>query len=93
MHGYSNAIAAMRPFFLGHGPVFRKGYEHTSIKNVDIVPLICEILGIPEPPTNGSLSRVEEMIDPNVLSRNSSGTSLTHSLRMLTIAVILKIIY
>ncbi len=61
----------MRPIFLAHGPAFRRGFEYPPIKNVDIVPLISKILGIPDVLTNGSLDRVFDMIDPSILSNSA----------------------
>lgn len=53
--------------FIGHGPAFRKGVELEPIKSVDIVPLISAILNIPDVPSNGSLTRVIDMIKPSFL--------------------------
>lgn len=57
----------MKPFFIAHGPMFKQGLEHPPIRNVDLVPLMSKILGIPEAPTNGTLTNVEEMIEPSSL--------------------------
>lgn len=56
---------SMRAYFTAHGPAFKKNFEHGPIRNIDIVPLISTILGIPEGPNNGSLARVINMIDPS----------------------------
>ncbi|KAI4884608.1 hypothetical protein NFI96_034574 [Prochilodus magdalenae] len=57
-HGYDNALRSMHPFLAAHGPAFRKGYRMNSINSVDLYPLMCHILGIPEMPNNGSFSHV-----------------------------------
>lgn len=57
-HGYDNSLRSMQPFLAAQGPAFRKGYSMNSINNVDLYPLMCHLLGIPEMPNNGSFSNV-----------------------------------
>ncbi|XP_055957013.1 ectonucleotide pyrophosphatase/phosphodiesterase family member 5 [Patella vulgata] len=61
-HGYNNQFMSMKPIFLAHGPNFKSNYRQESIKNVDIYPLICELLGVVASPNNGSLSNTEDML-------------------------------
>lgn len=63
-HGYSNRIPSMYPFFIARGPSFREGYLSEPFRNVDIYPLICDILGIQPAPNNGSLMRVQHLLKP-----------------------------
>ncbi|KAB5562166.1 hypothetical protein PHYPO_G00014870 [Pangasianodon hypophthalmus] len=57
-HGYDNSLRSMHPFLAAQGPDFRKGYRMNTINSVDLYPLMCNLLGIPEMPNNGSFSNV-----------------------------------
>ncbi|KAK2843526.1 hypothetical protein Q7C36_011741 [Tachysurus vachellii] len=57
-HGYDNSLPSMQPFLAAQGPDFRKGYRMNSINSVDLYPLMCNLLGIPEMPNNGSFSNI-----------------------------------
>lgn len=57
-HGYDNSLPSMHPFLAAQGPDFRKGYRINTINSVDLYPLMCNLLGIPEMPNNGSFSNV-----------------------------------
>nr|KAG5701616.1 hypothetical protein BaRGS_019305 [Batillaria attramentaria] len=65
-HGYSNQLMSMHPIFFARGPNFRKGKKLTSINQVDIYPLICELLGIQAAPSNGSLDNTKEFLIESV---------------------------
>lgn len=45
-HGYNNSLMDMHPFFIAHGPAFRKNYTSKPFSNVDIYGLICHILDV-----------------------------------------------
>ncbi|XP_063403292.1 ectonucleotide pyrophosphatase/phosphodiesterase family member 5-like [Mytilus trossulus] len=61
-HGYNNSFKDMHPFFIARGPSFKKGFSIDTFNNVDIYPLMCEILGINPAPNNGSLENVESLL-------------------------------
>ncbi|XP_062581552.1 ectonucleotide pyrophosphatase/phosphodiesterase family member 5-like [Saccostrea cucullata] len=61
-HGYDNALMSMKPIFLAVGPNIRQNYQVPVFKNVDIYPLVCELLQIQPAPNNGSLVRVKSLI-------------------------------
>lgn len=52
----------MHPFLAAQGPAFRKGYRMNTINSVDLYPLMCNLLGIPEVPNNGSFTNVRCML-------------------------------
>ena len=55
----------MWPFFMARGPAFKKGYQHPGVvEQVDIYPLICELLQIRCEPHDGDLRRVQELLAP-----------------------------
>ncbi|XP_048760552.2 ectonucleotide pyrophosphatase/phosphodiesterase family member 5-like isoform X2 [Ostrea edulis] len=64
-HGYDNALLSMKPIFYAMGPNIRQNYQASVFKNVDIYPLVCELLQIPPAPNNGSLLRVQSFIVAN----------------------------
>lgn len=61
-HGYDNTLRSMQPVFLARGPAFRQQYVKTSMRSVDLYPLMCHILSIPALPNNGSLSNVKDLL-------------------------------
>ncbi|MCF8391208.1 MAG: ectonucleotide pyrophosphatase/phosphodiesterase [Bacteroidales bacterium] len=63
-HGYDPGNSDMHAIFYAIGPNFKKNYKQESFKNIDLYPLICELLDIVPEAVDGSLSRVSGMIDP-----------------------------
>ncbi len=61
-HGYDNRNIDMHAIFYAYGPAFKIGYKHASINNIDIYPLICEILGIKPVDVDGELENTIEML-------------------------------
>jgi len=77
VHGYDSRFPSMHAFFVARGPNFKKGYVSPSpISNLDLVPLISEIIGIPPPPNNGSLENISHLLNTDIeTSEPTSGTS------------------
>ena len=46
-HGYDNDAADMRALFIANGPAFATGRRIATFDNVDIAPLIRDLLGLP----------------------------------------------
>jgi len=46
IHGYDSKYEEMHGIFYANGPAFKNGYETAPFKNIDIYPLMCEILGL-----------------------------------------------
>lgn len=61
-HGYNNSISSMHPFFIAHGPDFKKGYLSQPFRNIDIYPLACHLLGIKQRANNGSMENVRDLL-------------------------------
>lgn len=61
-HGYDNALLSMKPIFYAMGPNIRRNYQVPVFRNVDIYPLICELLQIRPAANNGSLLRVQNFV-------------------------------
>ncbi|XP_041369889.1 bis(5'-adenosyl)-triphosphatase enpp4-like [Gigantopelta aegis] len=64
-HGWDNSLMSMKPIFVASGPNFKKNTRFGPIRNVDIYPLMCELMGIPPGPTNGSLDSVIDFLVPS----------------------------
>ncbi|MBI9055038.1 MAG: alkaline phosphatase family protein [Bacteroidales bacterium] len=62
-HGYDNRNKDMHAIFYAYGPSFKKNYQHHSINNIDLYPLICEILNLKPQKVDGKLENVIEMIE------------------------------
>ena len=68
-HGYSPKELDMMVIFRAAGPDFKKGYEapftpgeQSAFHNVDIYPLLCELLGIEPAPVDGKLERIRKIL-------------------------------
>lgn len=61
-HGYNNTLRSMQPIFVARGPAFRQHYIKTSMRSIDLYPLMCSILAIPPLPNNGSLSNIQDLL-------------------------------
>lgn len=61
-HGYDNTLRSMQPVFVARGPAFRQHCVKTSMRSVDLYPLMCHILSIHPLPNNGSLSNVKDLL-------------------------------
>lgn len=61
-HGYDNTLRSMQPVFVARGPAFRQNYIKTSMRSVDLYPLMCHILSIRPLPNNGSLLNVQDLL-------------------------------
>jgi predicted AlkP superfamily pyrophosphatase or phosphodiesterase len=46
-HGYDNDAPAMRALFIANGPAFRHGIRLATFDNVDVAPLLRDLLGLP----------------------------------------------
>jgi alkaline phosphatase D len=64
MHGYApDRVLSMDAILIGNGPAFRAGAQTADARIVDVMPLLCELLGIPAPEgIDGSLSRVRRLL-------------------------------
>ena len=67
-HGYDPHYKDMHAIFYAMGPAFKKGYVHPTVENVNIYPLLAEILGLKPAPTDGKLENVSRMLKPNMLT-------------------------
>ncbi|RDS85770.1 ectonucleotide pyrophosphatase/phosphodiesterase [Dyella psychrodurans] len=63
-HGYDNADPTMQAIFVAHGPAFQNGARFHSFSNVDVYPLMAQLLRIPPRFNDGSLEDVQGMFKP-----------------------------
>ncbi|XP_045577185.1 ectonucleotide pyrophosphatase/phosphodiesterase family member 5 [Salmo salar] len=61
-HGYDNTLPSMHPVLVARGPAFRQDYVKSSMRSVDLYPLMCHILSVRPRPNNGSLDRVRDLL-------------------------------
>jgi alkaline phosphatase D len=61
-HGYDNDNKDMHAIFYAYGPAFKANYISPTFNNVDIYPLICEILGLEPAPVDGHLENVIQLL-------------------------------
>ena len=64
-HGFDNNVKNMWPFFVARGPAFKKNHQHAGgVEQVDIYPLMCELLQNRCEPHDGDLRRVQDLLVP-----------------------------
>ena len=62
-HGYDNTNKDLNAIFYAYGPAFKQGYISSEFNNVDIYPLICEILDLEPAPVDGKLENVKQLLE------------------------------
>jgi len=61
-HGYDNQLQSMQAIFLADGPAFKDGYRRDSMENIQVYPIVAEILGIePNPAADGKIEDVKDL--------------------------------
>lgn len=61
-HGYDNADPVMRALFVAHGPAFKRGITVPEFDNVDVYPLLADLLGIRPQPNDGNPATARQML-------------------------------
>jgi predicted AlkP superfamily pyrophosphatase or phosphodiesterase len=62
-HGWDPDVASMRAIFLIMGPGIRKGVTIPEVENVDVYPLMTELLGLkPAAGIDGTAGRISALI-------------------------------
>lgn len=82
-HGYYNSLPSMHPFMAATGPSFRVGLRTSSLRSVDLYPLMCHLLAIPPRPHNGSMAEAKCLLAAEVCSRRPQVASLVVGLFLL----------
>jgi hypothetical protein len=64
MHGYApDRVPDMDAVLVGNGPAFKPAARSAEARTVDVMPLLCRLLGIPVPAgIDGELSRVRPLL-------------------------------
>lgn len=61
-HGYDNNFQDMNAIFYAAGPAFKNGFSHPTFENIDIYPLIANLLHLAPAKTDGKLENVSSML-------------------------------
>ena len=61
-HGYDNNAPDMRALFVAHGPAFKQGVTVPEFDNVDVYPLLTDLLAIKPQPNDGNPATAREML-------------------------------
>jgi predicted AlkP superfamily pyrophosphatase or phosphodiesterase len=61
-HGYDNAAPEMAALFIAEGPAFRRGLTIAPFGNVDVEPLLAQLLHIAAPPADGTLEPLRPIL-------------------------------
>ncbi|MBC8216346.1 MAG: alkaline phosphatase family protein [Candidatus Marinimicrobia bacterium] len=63
-HGYDNSLWSMHAIFVADGPAFKNGYQIGTFKNINVYPLISEILGItPNSEIDGEIEDIRNILN------------------------------
>ena len=54
-HGFDNRLQSMRAIFLARGPDFKGNVKLGPVNNVDVYPLLCELVNVRCNPNNGTM--------------------------------------
>jgi predicted AlkP superfamily pyrophosphatase or phosphodiesterase len=63
-HGYDPADPQMAALFIAHGPSFKHGVVLPSFDNVDVYPLLSNLIGVKAQPNDGRLADVAAGLAP-----------------------------
>ncbi|XP_064609389.1 ectonucleotide pyrophosphatase/phosphodiesterase family member 5-like [Liolophura sinensis] len=74
LHGYFPSVSNMHPFFIAHGPAFKKNYTTEVLSNIDFYELMCHVLELTPAPNNGSFQNVKHIL----VERESDATRATN---------------
>jgi len=61
-HGYDNALPSMRAVFVARGPSFRQGLVIDGFDNVDVYPLLAQLLQVPAAPNDGDAQTLQKVL-------------------------------
>jgi ectonucleotide pyrophosphatase/phosphodiesterase family protein 5 len=63
-HGWDADWTDMQGIFLAEGTAFKRGYTSGTLRNIDIAPLVCAVLGIPvQEKSDGDLRKIGFLIN------------------------------
>lgn len=76
-HGYDNEEPLMRPIFMASGPVFKKNFTAQPFDNIDLYPLISQVMNLKQLTNNvrinGTMAGVEQLL---LLSKTITNTGV-----------------
>ena len=91
-HGYDPSIPSMAAMFLAQGPAFKKNVVLDTFENVNVKPLLCGLLKIQCPNTNGTIFKFQAgVVDQSLF--NSARTISFNSISLLSIVLFTKIFF
>jgi len=61
-HGFDNKEKDMHAIFYATGAAFKKGYTQKAFANINVYPLIAQILSLKISPVDGELKKVKKML-------------------------------
>uniref|UniRef100_UPI00358E329C bis(5'-adenosyl)-triphosphatase enpp4-like n=1 Tax=Myxine glutinosa TaxID=7769 RepID=UPI00358E329C len=93
-HGYNNSLSAMQTILFASGPDLQTGIKIPTMRNIDIYPLLCHLLGIHPQPNNGSLMYSRFLLASEKIAPGSSHKTLTAvAIAGIVILVIVCVMY
>ena len=61
-HGYDPMNKDMHGIFYAMGPAFKQGFTHPSFQNINLYPLLAELLNLEPAQTDGNLITVQSLL-------------------------------
>ena len=71
-HGFDPALQSMKAMFLAQGPAFKKKVILDPFENVNVKPLVCGLLRIDCPNTNGTIYKFQKGLTDQSFFFNSA---------------------
>lgn len=69
-HGFDNRLQSMQAIFLARGPDFKHNVKLGSVNNVDVYPLLCELVNVKCNPNNGTIAAFKDALNFTPLNAN-----------------------
>lgn len=77
-HGYDNALSDMHPLLIARGPAFKVNVTlGKPVRMVDLYELMCHVLDIEPNRNDGSLEKVEELLNEEEEEESEGVTLIT----------------
>lgn len=69
-HGYDNDNTDMHAIFYAYGPAFKTNYVHPTFINIDLYPLIANILDLEPAQVDGTFDNVKDLLRNDKMNSN-----------------------
>jgi hypothetical protein len=79
-HGFDSAIKSMRTIFMARGPSFAVNRIIDPVNNVDVYPLLCELIQVQCHPHNGTLDHFAKAMNDSASNNSAQSCGIKNTL-------------